>query len=58
VVGKGGIAGVGETYRALPWQTVKLVAGGIIAKFDDAGLDQLEPIDPKDWPTRPAPAAA
>lgn len=54
VVGKGGVGGLGETLYALPWQRVSLAPGKIIASIDEAGLDRLQPIDPKDWPDRPS----
>jgi hypothetical protein len=56
VIGKGGVGGVGETLHALPWQRVKLEPGRIVADLDPARLDQLEPIDPRNWPARPQPA--
>ncbi|NNM75587.1 PRC-barrel domain containing protein [Sphingomonas sp. ID1715] len=53
VVGKGGVAGVGETFLALPWEHVRLAPGKIVADLDRAALDRLEPIDPRSWPARP-----
>ena len=53
VIGNGGVAGVGETLHALPWDRVKLEPGRIVAALDQSALGLLEPIDPKSWPARP-----
>lgn len=50
VVGKGGLGGIGETLYALPWSKVALEPGKVIAKIDQATLEELRPIDPADWP--------
>lgn len=50
VAGKGGVGGLGETLYALPWDKVTLRPGQIVAKIDQAAFEQLEPIDPADWP--------
>jgi hypothetical protein len=49
VVGKGGVGGIGETLYALPWTQVTVAPDSVIT---DADLEQLRPINPKDWPAR------
>jgi hypothetical protein len=57
IVGKGGVGGVGETLYALPWARVQLSPGKVVVDLSADGFESLNPIDPKDWPARPAPNA-
>lgn len=51
VVGKGGVGGLGETLYALPWHRVHLAPGKVVARLSEQELDNLEPVDPTNWPT-------
>ena len=52
VVSEGGVAGVGETLRRLPWQQCRVEDGRVIASLDAAAFGRLEPIRPDHWPGR------
>lgn len=54
VVGAGGVAGVGESLHALPWDRVQVREGSVRVDLDAEGLKALDPIDPTHWPARPA----
>jgi hypothetical protein len=52
VVSEGGMAGVGETLRRLPWQQCRVENDRVIAVIDPDGLTTLERIEPDHWPGR------
>jgi len=51
-VSEGGVAGVGETLRRLPWSTVCLDGEMIRAELSQAEFDRLEQIERNSWPAR------
>jgi hypothetical protein len=53
VVGKGGVGGLGETLYALPWEQARLEPGQVVSTISHAEFDQLHPVDPTNWPSRP-----
>lgn len=52
VVSEGGLAGVGETLRRLPWQQCHVEDDRVIACVDAAGFRTLDSIEPDHWPGR------
>jgi hypothetical protein len=50
VVSEGGVAGVGETLRRLPWEAIKVDADRLVARLSAGEFDRLEVITPADWP--------
>lgn len=52
VVSEGGLAGVGETLRRLPWQHCRVEDGRLVAAVDAAAFRDLEQIEPDHWPGR------
>jgi hypothetical protein len=56
VVSTGGVGGVGETLRAVPWTKVSARPSGISADLSESDLHRLGEIEPTNWPARP-PAA-
>ena len=52
VVSEGGIAGVGETLRRLPWASCTIRGDAIVAAVDQAAFCALDPIEPDHWPGR------
>ena len=53
VVSSGGVGGVGESLRAVPWAKVSARPSGISADLSEADLQGLDPIQPTNWPERP-----
>jgi len=49
VVSQGGVAGVGETLRRLPWTDARIDGDTLVASRD---LDGLEQLDRDQWPAR------
>ncbi len=52
VVSEGGVAGVGETLRRLPWHHCHIEDDRVVAAVDAAGFRSLEQIEPDHWPGR------
>ena len=52
VVSQGGVAGVGETLRRLPWQSAFVDGEKVVAKMDADGFDALEELPREQWPAR------
>ena len=51
-VSQGGVAGVGEKLRRLPWATVRLDGDMVRADLSQAEFDRLEQIERDSWPAR------
>jgi hypothetical protein len=51
-VSQGGVAGVGETLRRLPWARVQLDGDVVRADLSGAEFDRLEQIERDSWPAR------
>ncbi|MDQ3245431.1 MAG: PRC-barrel domain-containing protein [Pseudomonadota bacterium] len=52
VVSEGGLAGVGETLRRLPWGDADVDDGAVRAALDSKGFRELEEIPRDQWPAR------
>ena len=52
VASEGGVAGVGETLRRLPWREATVEGGRLVIARDKAGFCRLEPITRDQWPAR------
>jgi hypothetical protein len=52
VVSEGGVAGVGETLRRLPWSHAKIDGEKLVAKLDRQGFSELEQLPRDQWPGR------
>ena len=52
VVSEGGVAGVGERLRRLPWHDVEAEGGGLVTKLSYEDFDALEELAPDAWPAR------
>jgi hypothetical protein len=52
VVSQGGVAGVGETLRRMPWTSAKIADETLIAEIDPAAFDRLEQLPRDQWPAR------
>jgi hypothetical protein len=52
VVSEGGMAGVGETLRRLPWRHCRVEDDRVIAAVDSKSFGTLERIEPDHWPGR------
>ena len=52
VVSEGGIAGVGETLRKLPWAVASVEEERLIAAMDPPDFEQLEKLPRDRWPAR------
>jgi len=52
VLGHGGIAGVGETFRRLNWSLASVDGDHVRARLSAAEFDQLETLAKDDWPGR------
>jgi membrane protein implicated in regulation of membrane protease activity len=52
VVSQGGVAGVGETLRRLPWSEVHVDNEKVIARLSPAGFESLEELPRDQWPGR------
>ena len=52
VVSAGGVAGVGETLRRLPWAGAEVDDGAVLAKLGQEEFDTLEELPRDQWPER------
>lgn len=52
VVGEGGVGGVGETFRRLPWTQAYVEGRAVIARLDRKQFERLERISRDEWPAR------
>ncbi|MFL6847069.1 MAG: PRC-barrel domain-containing protein [Sphingomicrobium sp.] len=52
VVSTGGVAGVGETLRRLPWSRARVHADRIVADLPAAAFCRLDELRKDDWPSR------
>jgi hypothetical protein len=52
VISQGGVAGVGETLRRLPWTVVHVEQDEVVANLSVAGFDSLEELQRDQWPGR------
>ena len=52
VVSQGGIAGVGETLRRLPWADAHVAENAVIARLDAQRFSLLEELAKDEWPAR------
>jgi hypothetical protein len=52
VVSEGGIAGVGETLRRLPWSEAKVDEETVVLDMSRAAFDSLEQLPRDQWPAR------
>ena len=52
VVSQGGVAGVGETLRRLPWATAKVDGETVVMDISEARFTQLEELQRDQWPGR------
>lgn len=50
VVSEGGVAGVGETLRRLPWQAAHVEGEKLVAMIDSEAFDGLEQLPRERWP--------
>ena len=52
VVSEGGLAGVGERLRRLPWQHAHVDGEIIVTRFDATDFEKLEELQRDEWPGR------
>ena len=52
VVSEGGVAGVGETLRRLPWENAKIDGDELLAEIPPARFGQLETVKRDEWPSQ------
>jgi len=52
VVSQGGLAGVGETFRRVPWKLARIEEDRLLLSCDQDEFDRLEQLDRKEWPGR------
>ena len=52
VVSEGGVAGVGETLRRLPWVDARVEGERLIASIGPKRFDGLEEVPRDSWPAR------
>lgn len=52
VVSQGGVAGVGETLRRLPWHQASVDEETVVATVDADGFERLEILPRDQWPAR------
>jgi hypothetical protein len=52
VVSDGGIAGVGETLRRIPWSMAAVQSDRLHVDTDEAGFEDLEQVEREAWPAR------
>jgi hypothetical protein len=52
VVSQGGVAGVGETLRRLPWTQAKADGEVVVTEIGDAAFADLEELPRDQWPGR------
>jgi hypothetical protein len=50
VVGEGGVAGVGEIFRRLPWSVTHVDEGAVVTELRPSEFEQLEVVPKDDWP--------
>lgn len=52
VVSEGGVAGVGETLRRLPWRDARVADEQVIANLAAADFTRLQELERDEWPAR------
>ena len=52
VVSQGGVAGVGETLRRLPWKAAKVQGDTLIVSLNSDSFEHLEQLPRDQWPAR------
>ena len=52
VASQGGMAGVGETLRRLPWENARVESDRLLADLDASRFDRLKEIAKDEWPAR------
>ena len=52
VVSQGGIAGVGETLRRLPWSQAEVDGDTVVTEVDENGFERLDELSREQWPAR------
>ncbi|HEV2593584.1 MAG TPA: PRC-barrel domain containing protein [Sphingomicrobium sp.] len=52
VVSQGGVAGVGETLRRLPWDRATIVDDALVTELDFAAFERLDKLPRDQWPAR------
>ena len=52
VVSRGGVAGVGETLRRLPWGVARVDQETVVARLTEKDFDRLEELPRDEWPAR------
>ena len=52
VVSQGGVAGVGETLRCLPWSDARVEGDKVVATISADRFDRLEELSRDEWPGR------
>jgi len=51
-VGEGGVAGVGESLRRLPWSICSVEGEQVLANIRQSEFRSLNPLEPEHWPAR------
>ncbi len=49
VVASGGVGGVGETIRRVPWREARVDEGAVATGLDQARFEQIAPVPKDDW---------
>lgn len=52
VVSQGGVAGVGETLRRLPWSDVRVEGNAVLSRLKTEQFTRLEELAKDEWPAR------
>jgi len=52
VVSEGGVAGVGETLRRLPWSDVHVEGDSVLSRLNEKQFSRLEQLAKDEWPAR------
>ena len=52
VVSEGGVAGVGETLRRVPWERARMDSDRLMLQLGRSGLAELEELPKEQWPAR------
>ena len=52
VIRSGGVGGVGESLREVPWRQLRVIGEAISVDLDSEAYAALPPIDPQRWPAR------
>ena len=52
VASQGGMAGVGETLRRVPWEESRIDSDRLVVDVDDEGFGKLQVIEKDKWPDR------